>query len=283
MPEHYLPAGTTTQDDFLVSIDPERAAWNQCGLHVLDLEPGARREFTTGDSEWLALPLTGGCTVEVDGVTHTIRGRRDVFSGPSDVLYLPIGTTAVLHSELGGRLALPSARTTVRHPVQFLAAEDAPVARRGSGHMSRQAHEYLLNSGLTAEKLMVLEVYTPGGNWSSYPPHKHDVDSETETQLEEIYYFQVAPGPDGEGVGYLRAYASDDRPIDVLAEVRSDDVVLVPHGWHGPAMAAPGYDLYYLNVMSGTGDSNEWLFSDDPRHAWVRETWDQMPFDSRLD
>jgi 5-deoxy-glucuronate isomerase len=146
--------------------------------------------------------------------------------------------------------------------------------------MSRKAHQYVMGGG--AGKLMALEVYTPGGNWSSYPPHKHDVDDEHETQLEELYYFEVQDGPAGPGVGYQRVYASDERPVDVLAEVRSGDVVLVPHGWHGPAMAAPGYDLYYLNVMSGSGEANEWRFSDDPAHAWVRETWEGMELDPRV-
>lgn len=283
MSEHFLPSGTVAEGDFVVSIDPDRAGWQQCGIHVLKLRPGASRQIHTGDSEWLSVPLNGAFSVEVGGQTHVLRGRRDVFTGPTDVLYLPIDTTATIHSETGGRIAFPTARTDVRHPVQFLAAQDAPIGRRGAGNMSRYAHEYLLNSPLKAEKLIALEVYTPGGNWSSYPPHKHDVDTDAETQLEEIYYFEVAPGPDGQGMGYQRVYASDERPIDVLAEVRSQDVVLVPYGWHGPAMAAPGYDLYYLNVMSGTGESNQWLFSNDPRHEWVRQTWDQMPFDSRLD
>ena len=144
---------------------------------------------------------------------------------------------------------------------------------------------------------------TPAGNWSSYPPHKHDEDRPgVETELEEIYYFQVRsterseldrtsdelPAEGGprssprEGFGYQRVYGTDERPIDVLAEVRSGDVVLVPHGWHGPAMAAPGYDLYYLNVMAGPGDERAWLICDDPAHGWVRDTWATQQVDPRL-
>jgi 5-deoxy-glucuronate isomerase len=125
-------------------------------------------------------------------------------------------------------------------------------------------------------------VLTPGGNWSSYPPHKHDEDRPGESVLEEIYYFEVGTGPRGQaGVAYQRVYGNPDRPADVLAEVRSGDVVLIPHGWHGPAMAAPGYDLYYLNVMAGPG-AREWLICDDPEHAWVREQWAGQPVDPRL-
>jgi 5-deoxy-glucuronate isomerase len=100
--------------------------------------------------------------------------------------------------------------------------------------------------------------------------------------LEEIYYFEIADGPNGAGVAYQRVYGEPDRPVEVLAEVRSGDVVLIPHGWHGPSMAAPGYDLYYLNVMAGPGEERRWLICDDPAHAWVRGTWDGVPVDPRL-
>ena len=129
---------------------------------------------------------------------------------------------------------------------------------------------------------------TPAGNWSSYPPHKHDEEKDGETALEEIYYFETqvaagSPAPaDTDAIGYQRVYASDDRPIDVNAEVRTGDTILVPYGWHGPAMAAPGYDLYYLNVMAGPGPVREWLISDDPHHGWIRQTWDGADIDPRL-
>ena len=131
--------------------------------------------------------------------------------------------------------------------------------------------------------MIAVEVLTPGGNWSSYPPHKHDVATDTESPLEEIYYFEVADGPNGPGMAYQRVYSADpSRPIDVLDEVRSGDAVLVPHGWHGPSMASPGYDLYYLNVMAGPGDDRVWRICDDPAHAWVRSTWENQQLDPRL-
>ena len=133
--------------------------------------------------------------------------------------------------------------------------------------------------------LITCEVLTPAGNWSSYPPHKHDEhrgEPQPEAELEEIYYFEVADGPTGPGVAYQRVYGTAKRPVDVLAEVHSGDVVLIPHGWHGPSMAAPGYDLYYLNVMAGPGDERAWLICDDPAHAWVRSTWEDQPVDPRL-
>ena len=130
-------------------------------------------------------------------------------------------------------------------------------------------------------RLIACEVLTPAGNWSSYPPHKHDEQRPGESELEEIYYFEVAPGPAGPGVGYQRAYGTAERPADVLAEVRTGDVVIIPHGWHGPSMAAPGYDLYYLNVMAGPGP-REWLVCFDPAHSWVQASWAEQPVDPRL-
>src|SRR5690606_16950435 len=113
-----------------------------------------------------------------------------------------------------------------------------------------------------ADKLIAVEVVTPGGNWSSYPPHKHDEDRPgEESVLEEIYYFEVSGD---QGMAYQRVYGTESRPIDVLAEVRSGDVVAIPYGWHGPSMAVPGYDLYYLNVMAGPSDDRAWLICDDP-------------------
>jgi 5-deoxy-glucuronate isomerase len=134
-----------------------------------------------------------------------------------------------------------------------------------------------------ADSVIACEVITPAGNWSSYPPHKHDETSDVETELEEIYYFEVTPGPQGQpGLAYQRVYGTPERPIDVLAEVRDRDVVLIPHGWHGPAIASPGHDLYYLNVMAGPGDERAWRIVDDPAHAWIRDTWAAEDVDPRL-
>ena len=129
-----------------------------------------------------------------------------------------------------------------------------------------------------ADRLIAVEVLTPAGNWSSYPPHKHDEHRVgEETVLEEIYYFEVAGG----GFGYQRVYASGPgREIDITAEVRSGDLVIMPHGYHGPSMAAPGYDLYYLNVMAGP--ERAWRFTDDPEHAWIRGSWEAQELDPRL-
>jgi 5-deoxy-glucuronate isomerase len=142
-------------------------------------------------------------------------------------------------------------------------------------------HNFCTPEAFDADRLIACEVLTPAGNWSSYPPHKHDEDRPGESVLEEIYYFEVSAGPTGPGLAYQRVYGHTGADVDVLAEVGTGDVVLVPRGWHGPSMAVPGYDLYYLNVMAGPGE-RAWRICDDPAHAWVRETWAAEPVDPRL-
>jgi 5-deoxy-glucuronate isomerase len=242
------------------------------------------QRISTGDSETLVLPLSGDVVIECAGERLELAGRASVFDGPTDFAYLPPGETATLLSRSGGRMALPSARTDRRLPVRYGAAADVAVELRGAGQCSRQVNNFCTPETFDAAALIACEVITPAGNWSSYPPHKHDeartVDGvAVEAELEEIYYFEVAGT---NGVAYQRVYGTDERPIDVLAEVRTGDVVLIPHGWHGPSMAAPGYDLYYLNVMAGPGTDRAWLICDDPRHAWVRDTWTGQAVDPRL-
>ncbi|MGC7098502.1 5-deoxy-glucuronate isomerase [Amycolatopsis lurida] len=267
-------AGSTADGPFSLVVTPESAGWGHSGLRVLELD--GSETITTGEAEALVLPLSGSCEVRVDGQSFTLAGRTGVFEKATDFAYLPRDAEAVITGT--GRFALPSAKTANRLPARYGPAADVPVELRGTGNCSRQVNNYCLPGTFDADQLLVCEVLTPGGNWSSYPPHKHDEAREGESELEEIYYFEVAGG----GMGYQRVYGTEDRPIDVFAEVRSGDVVLIPHGWHGPSMAAPGYDLYYLNVMAGPGQDRAWLICDDPAHGWVRETWAAQEVDPRL-
>jgi 5-deoxy-glucuronate isomerase len=242
-------------------------------LRVLELSPGAEESLASGEEELLVLPLAGACTVVCDGETFALGGRADVFTGVSDFAYVPRDAALTIASEGGGRFALPSAPARRRLPARAVAAADVAVELRGAGSCSRQVNNFCAPEAFEADRLICVEVLTPAGNWSSYPPHKHDADDGREVALEEIYYFEVARG----GVGYQRVYGS----LDVCREVRTGDVVEIPHGFHGPSMAAPGYDLYYLNVMAGPGE-RAWRFSDDPQHAWVRDTWAEQQIDPRL-
>ncbi|HEY3867150.1 MAG TPA: 5-deoxy-glucuronate isomerase [Actinocrinis sp.] len=279
----HRPFGSAAEGPWQVSITPRSAGWSLTGLRVADLEPGGAVAFSTGPNEVLVLPLSGSCVVEAAGMRAELRGRADVFAGPTDFLYLPRDTDATLASAGGGRFAVPGARARRRLPPRHVDGRRVSSEARGAGICSRLVRNYCMPEQMAADRLMVCEVITPGGNWSSFPPHKHDEDRPgEESVLEEIYYFEVADGPHGPGSAYQRVYGSSpDRPLDVLAEVGGGDVVLVPHGWHGPAMATPGYDLYYLNAMAGPGE-RVWHICDDPAHAWVRGTWADQPVDPRV-
>ena len=281
-PRLHLPAGSTASNDFELDVDPANAGWEFSGLRVLALEPGSSQRIETGDAETLLLPLSGACEVSCDGDNFDLHGRDSVFSGVTDFVYLPRDATAEVRSTQGGRFALPSARCHERLAPRYGSATDVPVELRGAGRCSRQVHNFCSPESFPADRLIAVEVLTPAGNWSSFPPHKHDEEAPGELPLEEIYYYEVADGPSGPGVAYQRVYGTEDRPIDVLAEIGTGDIVLIPHGWHGPSMAVPGYDLYYLNVMAGPSAERAWRICDDPHHAWVRGTWDEQPIDPRL-
>jgi len=230
-----------------------------CALRVVE----NTAEFDTGDHETIILPLSGWCSLSIDGERFELHGRDDVFSAVSDFAYAPIGAHVVIEGE--GRFALPSALATRHFEPRYVAAEDVPVELRGAGNASRQVNNFASVEAFECDKLIAVEVLTPNGNWSSYPPHRHD-------ELEEIYYFEVTGG----GFAYQRVYDG----MELLAEVRSGDRIDLPQGYHGPSMAAPGYDLYYLNVMAGS--VREWNFVDDPDHAWIRDSWADQEMDPRL-
>lgn len=290
---YYLPAGTASGvPPESLHVSPETgSALEWCSLRVLDLAPGEQHRFATGDEEMFVLPLSGSCTVVCDGEEFAVQGRESVFSRVTDSVYVPRDADVIVTStgDGPGRFALPAARCTNRLSPRYRAAADVPVEIRGAGQATRQVNNIASADAFEADKLMAVEVITPAGNWSSYPPHKHDEPRPgRESALEEIYYFEISDGQGASsttrrhGFGLHRVYGTGERPIDVLAEVRTGDVVLIPHGWHGPSVAAPGYDMYYLNVMSGPGATREWLICDDPAHAWVRDEWAHQRPDPRL-
>lgn len=277
--EHVVRHGTSAAGPFALVITPESAGWGYSSLRVLELAPGAGATFTTGDEEMVVLPLAGSAVVTCDGATFELAGRASVFTRVTDFAYVPRDAQVTVSSAAGGRFALPGARAGRRLTARYGPAERVGVELRGAGQASRQVNNFCTPETFDADKLIAVEVLTPGANWSSYPPHKHDEQRAGEARLEEIYYFEVADG----GPAYQRVYTSGPgREIDVCAEVRSGDTVLIPHGWHGPSMATPGYDLYYLNVMAGPAPERAWLICDDPAHAWVRATWAGQPIDPRL-
>jgi len=285
--EWYRKAGSASRDGFDVAIGPREAGWEHTGLNVVTLAAGESRTIIGREYEWLVLPLAGQVRVECDGKLVFLFGRVGPFEGLTDFAYVPISSPFTIFSTAGARIALPHAKTSETWPFRRIPAEETVVEIRGAGQASRQVNNFGTPSVLNAGSIIACEVLTPAGNWSSYPPHKHDEHhQDKESVLEEIYYFEMradgdAPAADT-AFGYQRVYGTRDRPINVLAEVHNGDVVLVPHGWHGPSMAPPGYDMYYLNVMAGPGARREWLIQDDPDHSWVRQTWESQKVDPRL-
>jgi 5-deoxy-glucuronate isomerase len=216
--------------------------------------------------------------VECEGRSFPLEGRADVWSRVSDFAYLPRDAQARIVSRSGGSFALPTARARVRREPAYGAAEAVPVEVRGRGAASRQVTNFCAPGAFETDRLTAVEVLTPSGNWSSYPPHKHDEARPGEAVLEEIYYFRIR-GRDG--FGLHRTYTLDGA-IDETVTVRDGDVFLVPRGYHGPCVAAPDHDMYYLNVLAGPGAERSMAFCDDPRHAWVRDAWNGRPPDQRL-
>ncbi|MBA4860740.1 5-deoxy-glucuronate isomerase [Streptomyces sp. PSKA54] len=290
--QYHLPTGKATGGPYTVDISPETAGWGYSSLRILELPPGGSHTFATEDSEWIVLPLSGGCTVVCEGESFELHGRESVFSGVTDFVYVPRDSHATIASGAGGRFALTGARCTRRLPARYGPASAVPVELRGTGNCSRQVNNFGAAApaggddgyGFECDKLIAVEVITPGGNWSSFPPHKHDEHRPgEESELEEIYYFEIAEHDGTPGLGYQRVSPSGrGQGTDVLAEVRGGDVVLIPDGWHGPSMALPGHDMYYLNVMAGPGADRDWLICDHPDHAWIRGSWEDQPVDPRL-
>jgi 5-deoxy-glucuronate isomerase len=281
--------GELARDGWESVVDGSIPGWTHTGLRIADLAEGVELHLAAAGEERMIVPLAGTFTVEHDDgsepTTTRLHGRASVLDGPTDVLYLSSRAAATISG--AGRLAVASSPTDSHIPSRYLPAGDVPVELRGAGASSRQVHNFGTPEGLPAARLIVCEVLTPAGNWSSYPPHKHDeqVDGH-ESRLEEIYYFELVAGqgatPSAVPFGLFSVSSSPAGEIAVDARIGSGDIVLVPYGYHGPAVAAPGYDMYYLNVMAGPGAEREWLITDDPAHSWVRGTWMEQEVDPRL-
>ncbi len=287
----FHPRGSLAREGCQVVVDTTLPGWTYTGLLVAELDGGRALELAAGGVERVVVPLDG--SFEVD---HTqggaaervvLQGRESVFDGPTDVLYLGCGRAGSVRGV--GRVAVAEAVTSHPRPARHLRPDQVPVELRGAGASSRQVHNFGTPGVLDADRLIACEVLTPSGNTSSHPAHKHDQSLPgQETRLEEIYYFEVAvarevPAPDrAEPYAMFATTSSAGGEIETRALVRSGDVALVPFGYHGPAVALPGYDLYYLNVMAGPDPVRAWLIQDDPDQAWVRDTWAGLPVDPRL-
>ena len=227
-------------------ITPESAGWRYVGFEVYDLAPGRTLERSLPEREQCFVLLSGSLAVRVGAQDFgTIGARRTPFEGRPFAFYAPPRATVSVTAATPCELAVGSAPAEGRLAPRLIQPDEVGEELRGTGTNTRYVRN-VLPASAPAEYLQVVEVVTPGGHWSSYPPHKHDSDQPGETQLEETYYHRLArPG----GFAFQRVY-TDDRTLDETMTVEDRDVVLVPRGYH-PVSAAHGFDLYYLNVMAG--------------------------------
>jgi 5-deoxy-glucuronate isomerase len=267
-----------------LEITPQLAGWQYCGLRIVRLAAGEECRMESGDSELFVVPLSGSVEVNADDEKFHLAGRESVFGGVTDFAYVGRDSPLRLSSDAGAELALPSARCATRLPARYGPARDVAIEVRGGGPATREVRNFgTPDRWPYAEKLMCCELITPPGNWSSYPPHKHDTTDPCAVANEEIYYYRIAgrdqhtPSPDG--FGLHRTYTGAEHvaaglaELDLSLEVRDGDVVLIPHGYHGPCVAAPGYPMYYLNALAGPGAERSMAFCDDPVHGWIRDEW----------
>lgn len=261
----HRPAGTWSR------ITPGEAAWRYLTFE-LEVHRGRSERWTAGEEVAIVL-LSGSLTAEIGGTVYELGPRTSVFEQLPWTLYLPRETSYRLVGD--AELAVSSAPAERRLEPVLQSPAGVDVEVRGAGNATRQINN-MIQPGFPAERLLVVEVLTPSGNWSSYPPHKHDEERfPDEVVLEEIYYYRsTAP----EAFAFQRLY-STRFGFDTTWTVRGGDLVLVPYGYH-PFTAAPGYDFYYLNALAG--DHHSMANSDDPDYAWVRETWADAPRDPRV-
>ena len=272
----------------VLSITPETAGWEYISFQVRKLAAGDSWSFATGENELALVNMSGRYTVVSDkGTWSGIGGRKSPFEGPAHALYLPRRSAFTVTAEEAGEFAVTWCPTDEDHAPWLVRPEELRVSLRGGDNVTRQIND-LLPPGSPVHRLVLVEVYTPGGNWSSYPPHKHDVHAVgadgalLEADLEEVYYYRINPP---EGYAFQRVYTDATCPlhragfpIDAVVTATDGCAVLVPEGYH-PVVSAPGYTTYYLNVLAGSAQSL--LARDDPRHSWVKETYrggdDRLP------
>jgi 5-deoxy-glucuronate isomerase len=251
-------------DGTRVTITPASADWSYVGFELLTLSDGVRAVRETGEREACVVVIAGRVDIASQhGRWPAVGGRADPWGGRPDAAYLPPATTVELRPASGPcEVALCFAPARTGTAARLLPAASVTPEARGYGAQARTIHPILMGDG-EAESLLVTEVLTPAGHWSSYPPHKHDRDAlPEESYLEEVYYHRVDPP---RGFAIQRVY-SDDRSLDETMAVSDGDVVLVPRGYH-PVAAPPGYRSYYLNVMAGP--TRTWVFHNDPDHEWL--------------
>jgi 5-deoxy-glucuronate isomerase len=269
MSELLVKPTTPDHEKRILDITPESSGWEHVGFAVHLLEPGDTLERMFEQRETCVIAISGYLGVKAGGKTFTnVGGRESVFEDRSPAaVYVPPGTVTHIVAETVAEVAICTAPSQGSHEVRLIRPEDINLDERGKG-TNRRFVRNILPETQAADSLLIAEVITPGGHWSSYPPHKHDTDNiPQESALEETYYHRINPP---QGFVVQRVY-TDDRSIDETMSAHDRDVVLVPRGYH-PVGVPHGYDSYYLNVMAGS--RRTWIFNNDPEHEWIVQDQD---------
>jgi 5-deoxy-glucuronate isomerase len=267
-----IRSGPPDEAGCVLNITPKSAGWQRIGFQIHHLRAGQRVRGGTDERETCLVVLAGSADISIDGKQFAdVGSRRSVFDDAAPgAVYAPAGADYAVMPRSDVELAVCSAPGSPGRPPRAIAAADMSKEVRGSGTNTRYVRN-ILPQTQEADSLLVVEVITPGGHWSSYPPHKHDTATlGKETVLEETYYHRLKPH---QGFAFQRVY-TDERDLDETVCVHDGDVVLVPRGYH-PVGAAHGYDLYYLNVMAGP--ERNWVFRNDPEHEWLAAPNPKMP------
>jgi 5-deoxy-glucuronate isomerase len=257
----------------ILHLPRQKAGWEWMSFSVQRVQPGEVYRSATDGEEAVFVLLGGACSVDWGQGSRRIGKRANVFDGLPYALYLPTANRVSFTAETACEIAECRVPSTAKLEPKLITPSDVATSLRGGGNVSRQIVD-VMTPAFPADKLMVVEVYTPGGNWSSYPPHKHDVHNPpAEVDLDEIYYYRMKE-PAAFALQHLYSGGSSDGRT---VQARDGDAVLVHSGFH-PVVAGPGYDVYYLNFLAGS--SHTMAVTEDPQHVWIRSTWKEM--DPRL-
>jgi 5-deoxy-glucuronate isomerase len=250
-------------------VTPQTHPIHDLDFGMLVLADGQQYQAESAGEEVGLVILTGRCSLEVDGRPFaSLGGRASVFEGRATGVYVPCQSSYTVEAGPEGvEIAVCRCPTQERHPVQVVRPAEVIVNERGGPGFRRYVHD-IFGPQVQASSMLVGETYTVAGNWSSYPPHKHDVEAlPEEVQQEELYLFKLRPA---EGFGLQYCYSRPESPHGALEQVlavRQDDVTLMPFGYH-PVAAPPGYDVYYLWFLAGP--KRLMRPHDDPVYAWVK-------------
>lgn len=273
------PSTNPQEPDLILTVTPDLAGWDFLSFQARRLSAGKEWSFSSGENELAIVILCGAISVRSNRGNWSGLERKDVWTSAATALYLPRGTEFTIVAERDGEFAVTWVPTDEDHEPWLIQPPDVHISVRGGDNVSRQIND-LLPPGSPVHRLVLVEVYTPSGNWSSYPPHKHDVHIEdeagnlVEADLEEVYFYKIDKP---EGYAYQRVYTDENSPlqhagypIDALVKAQNNCAVLVPEGYH-PVVSAPGYTTYYLNVLAGSAQSL--ANQDDPHYSWVKKTY----------